>query len=1007
MRKTMTLLCLFIGICWASAQTKITGTVVSADDGQPVIGATVVAKGTSVGTVTNVDGAFSINVPSSAKTLVFSYVGMVSAEAAPQNGMKITLQSDTKQMKEVVVTALGIKKDKKTLTYSSQQVGGDELKKASNMNFMGALSGKAAGVDITTSSSGAGGSTKVVLRGTKSFSSNSEALFVIDGIPMANNKGGQPGSYGGTDSGDGLSQINPDDIESINILKGANAAILYGSLGANGVVLITTKKGKADKVNVSFSTSTMFENVSQLPKLQYSYGAVSGSDYSWSSTKSDNYQKDYVKNFFQTGLNTINSVSVTSGTAKTQVYFSYANTYAKGTMPTNSYMKHNFTFNSSTKLLKDKLTLGSNVMFASEKTNNRPGAGYYDNPLTGLYLFPRERDFNAYKTNYNVLDKDNSIYGMNWFSTEEKQNNPYWILNADSKRDQTKRLIASVKASYEFTKHLRLEARGSIDYADKVKDYRYAAGSNPVSVKSTGKWDYANWNDQSLYADALLMYNNKFNNVSVNGFVGASYLNNNYNNGFTANSNVGNGLIFPNEYMLANLPAQSIVNGTGDRTTKQGIFANAQIGYKDMVYLEMSGRNDWSSTFALTSNVSYFYPSVGLTGIISQMVKLPEFISFAKVRASWSQIANDILPYKISGLEYTVGSKTGISYNSPNYMPFTNAKPEILTSNEIGTELRFLGGRVGLEVSYYYDVSTNQFVALSAPSGSGYQYMSLNLGKIVNKGVEATIDAEPIKSRNAGWKTSFNFATNKNKVVTVNPNDPNFVIGSNDEGFYSLTKAGGSINDLYIYHFARNSAGQIILDANGKPTRESSTQTSTGQSYAGNLNPDWSLGWNNTVSYKDFSLSFLVSGKFGGVCFSKTQAFLDAYGVSKTTADARDLGYVAINAIQGTTAVSKIDPATYYSVVGDRNGIMEPFVYSRTNVRLSQIALAYNINVKKLRLPIQDATISLVGRDLFFFYKKAPFDPESAMSTGTSMQSSEVFSMPASRYYGVNLKVNF
>jgi len=999
MRQLTIMLCLFVGISWASAQTKITGTVVSADDGQPAIGATVKVKGTNVGSITDMDGAFLITVPANANTLIFSYVGMTSVELPAQNGMKVKLQSDTKQIQEVVVTALGIKRDKKTLTYASQQVGGDELRKASSLNFMDALSGQAAGIDIKTSSSGAGGSTKAVLRGNKSLSGLSEPLYVIDGIPMVNNKHDQPGSYGGTDTGDGLSQLNPDDIESLNILKGANASILYGSQGANGVVLITTKKGKNDKVNVSFSSSTIFEKATQLPQFQYSYGAVGGSDYSWSTTKSDSYQKDYVKNFFQTGLSTINSLSITSGGPKTQLYFSYANTTAKGIMPTNTYSKNNFTFNASTKLLNDKVTISSGIIFAQEVTKNRPGAGYYDNPLTGLYLFPRERDFNSYKTNYSVLNKNRNLDVMNWFSSEEKQNNPYWILNEDSKLDKTNRVIANLKASYEITKQLKFEIRGNIDYADKVQDYRYAAGSNNVSVQPTGKWNYANYNDQSVYTDALLSYNNKFGNLSLSGMLGASYQKNNFTNGISANSNAGNGLIFPNFFALQNLPAEAIVQSTIDRSIKQGAFANVQLGYKDMLFLDLSGRNDWASTLVLTPNDSYFYPAVGLTGILSQMINMPEAISFAKVRASWSNTANDV-PFNKIEKWYTVGNKTGGTV-APTYAPFYDAKPEMITSNEIGTEWKFLKGRIGVEFTYYYDVSKNQFVEHTPPVGSTYSVMFLNVGKMVNKGAELTIDAEPVKTQNFSWKTAVNYSTNQNKIIELIASEPNYIIGGNDEGFTSLIKAGGSFNDLYIYHFARNSAGQIILDANGKPTAEST------QTYAGNLNSKWNLGWSNTVSYKDFFMSMLITGKFGGVCISKTQAFLDSYGVSKTTGDARDLGYVAVNAIQGTTAVSKVDPATYYSTVGDRNGIMEPYVYSRTNVRLSQLSVGYNINVKKLRLPLQDASISLVGRDLFFFYKKAPFDPENAMSTSNSAQSNEVFSMPASTYYGVNLKVNF
>ncbi len=1000
MRQLIMMLCLLLGVSWASAQTKITGTVVSADDGQPAIGATVKVKGTNVGSITNLDGTFSITVPANANTLVFSYVGMASIELPAQNGMVVKMEADTKQMKEVVITALGIKRDKKTLTYSSQQVGGDDLRKSSNLNFMDALSGQAAGIDIKTSSSGAGGSTKAVLRGNKSISGLSEPLYVIDGIPLVNNKSSQPGSYGGTDSGDGLSQINPNDIESINILKGANASILYGSQGANGVVLITTKKGKGDKVNVSFNSSLTFENVAQLPDFQYTYGSVSGSDKSWSTTKSNSYQKNYIKDFFQTGLNTVNSISITSGGPKTQLYFSYANTYAKGTMPTNTYSKNNFTFNSSTKLLNDKMVVSSGIIFAQEVTKNRPGAGYYDNPLTGLYLFPRDKDFSYYKTNYSVLNTNRNLNVMNWFSSEEKQNNPYWILNEDSKLDKTKRVIANLKASYEITKQLKFEIRGNIDYADKIQDYRYAAGSNAVSVKTTGEWDYASYNDQSIYTDGILNYNNKFGKLSVTALLGASYQHNEYTNGFTASSDAGTGLIFPNFYALQNLPAQAIVQSTIDRSIKQGVFANIQLGYKDMLYMDLSGRNDWASTLALTGNDSYFYPAVGLTGILSEMVKMPEFISFAKVRASWSNTANEV-PFNKIEKWATVASATTISTNNPTYSPFFNAKPEMIKSNEVGTEWRFLGNRIGAEFTYYYDTSTNQFVEVTAPTGSGYTTMYLNAGKIVNKGIELTLNAEIIKSKSFSWKTTVNYSSNSNKIVTLIASDPTFVIGSNDEGYSSFLKAGGSFNDLYIYHFKRNTEGQIILDSNGVPEKE------TTQTYAGNLNSKWNLGWNNTFTYKDLFLNVLITGKFGGVCISKTQAFLDSYGVSKVTADARDLGYVAINAIQGTTSVTQIDPATYYSAVGDRNGIMEPYVYSRTNIRLSQLSLGYNINVKKLHLPLQDASVSLVGRNLFFFYKKAPFDPENAMSTSNSQQSNEVFSMPASLYYGFNLKVNF
>ncbi len=1002
-RLYLILIVLFASFSGVMAQVKVSGTVTD-PEGISIPGVSVVQKGTTNGTTTDADGKYSLSVSSANADLQFSFVGMTTVTEA-LNGrsvINLKMKSESVGINEVVVTALGIQREKKTLTYASQQVSGTELRVAANNNFMEAMSGKAAGIDIKTSNSGAGGSTKAVLRGNKSLVGLSEPLYVIDGIPMVNNKGGQPGSYGGVDGGDGLSQINPGDIESINVLKGANASILYGSQGANGVVLITTKKGKAEKTTVTISSSTMLDQVSGLPDFQYDYGAVNNSDYNWSKTKG-NYQRDYIKNFFQTGVNETNSLSISGGNDKTTVYFSYSNTSAKGVMPTNTYQKNNFTFNQSTKLFDDKVTISSNVMFSDEVSRNRPGAGYYNNPLTGLYLFARERDFGSYKTHYATFNKDRNMDVMNWYSTEEKQNNPYWEINKDPKLSTTKRAIASVKLAWDVAKHLKFEVRGNIDYANKLNDNRYAAGGNSVSVSPNGTWSYSKYTDQALYTDGILSYNNTFGKFSVNAIAGASYQHNTFSDGMS----VGNGtvsLMYPNFFSFANMPYNVMFNQGINKVIKQGAFANVQLGYKEQLFLDLSARNDWASTLALTGNQSYLYPAVGLSWILSQSVSLPEPISFAKFRVSSSQTANEV-PFNVVNPANSIngaGTPSGIGGIGRNtQVPFTNLKPEVITSNEIGTEWRFFHGRAGLEFTYYDDVSTNQFLTLGAPSGSGYTYFYVNAGKITNKGFELTIDAEPVRSTTTSWKTSINLSQNKNKINELIASQPNYQVGGDDEGFASIIKAGGSFNDVYIYKFNRNDAGQIILDANGNPTKAAK------QVKVGNVNPDFILGWNNTVTYKDFYLSALINAKFGGVAFSKTEAFLDSYGVSKRTADARANSTMPINAIKGTTPVTSIDPEVYYRAVGDRNRIMEPYIYSRTNVRLGQLVLGYNFNVKKLKLPVKEASFSLIGRNLFFFYKKAPYDPEQAMSTGNSMQSNDVFSVPNTRTYGFNLKVTF
>ena len=640
-------------------------------------------------------------------------------------------------------------------------------------------------------------------------------------------------------------------------------------------------------------------------------------------------------------------------------------------------------------------------MVTDERSENRPGAGYYNNPLTGLYLFPRERDFASYKENYQILDKDRNMYKMNWFSTEEKENNPFWELYKNSKTSQTTRAIVNSKLSWDISGHLKFEARGSADFAEKVYENKYYAGGNQVSVSMNGKWQYQKYTDKSIYGDAILSYNNTFGKVKVSGILGGSYQHNIFYNGIAVD-NSSFILMYPNLFSFLNIPYNVAIVPTINKSIKQGVFGNLQLGYKDLLFLDISGRNDWASTLALTGNESYFYPAIGLSAIVSQMVKLPSYVSFAKIRGSWSNTANEV-PFDVvepwNTISGTGGPDGPAGINQSTQMPFANLKPEIITANELGTEMKFFNNRLGLEFTWYNNVSTNQFLALGAPSGSGYTYYYVNAGKITNKGTEVTIDSELLKSENFSWKSSLNFAANKNKIVELIASEPDYQTGGYDEGFISITKAGGSFNDVYVYHFARNNAGQIILDSNGVPTKaESPTKV-------GNANPDWILGWNNTITYKNLYMSLLINGKFGGVAFSKTEAFLDAYGVSKRSADARAAGSIPINAIQGTTSITSIDPVVYYSSIGDRNRIMEPYVYSRTNVRLGQLVLGYNLDVNKFKLPIKEASFSLIGRNLFFFYKKAPFDPEQAMSTNNAMQSNEVFSLPSTRSYGFSFKV--
>lgn len=983
------------------AQVRVSGTVTD-QDGLALPGVSIVQVGTTVGTTTDLNGNYTLNATSASAVLRFSFVGMKTVEE-PLNGrttVNITLESESIGLEEVVVTALGIARERKTLTYASQQVSSAEITKARDINFMSSLSGKTSGLEIKKAASGAGGSTRTVLRGNKSLSGLSSPLYVIDGVPMVNRVGGQPGMWGGWDEGDGLSQINQEDIESISILKGSNAAVLYGSQGANGVVMINTKKGKAGTTDISINSGTIFENVLLYPELQYKYGAINNAKESWSTTPLSNYDDKFVEDFFQTGYNLVNSISISGGTDRTTAYFSYANTSARGIIPTNKYSKNNITFKQSTKLFNDKIRITSNVMLANEDTENRPPNGYYLNSLTGLYFFPRERDFQSYKENYQVWDEARNMYLQNWFVADHHQSNPYWILNKEPRTDLTKRAIASANLEYDIAKGLKFQTRASIDYAVKTHEQQHAAGSNATNVSTNGRWYYHKFDDQLLYADGIFTYNNTFGSLSFNGLLGASWQRSVYGQGVSVDNGT-NALFYANEFNFQNLPTNVQVSSTlASRAIKQGLFANAQLGFKDMIFLDLSGRNDWSSTLAGTGNESYFYPSIGISAILSEIIPMPEFITFSKARASYTTVANEVPFNRITPYHSVTGSG-GVSRNT--VAPFTDAKPEMLKSLEIGTEWRFFEGRFGFDFTYYNINSQDQYLSLPALAGSGYTTYYVNAGEIINKGVELTVDAEPVSTGTFRWNTNFNFALNRNTVSEIWPEDPGRKISlGSSEGYFSYIVAGGSFGDLYGYMFLRNDAGQIILDDKGAPRKTAEPEL------IGSLDPDFTLGWNNNFTFKQFSLGFLVNGIFGGNCVSQTESMLDGAGVSKRSADDRDQGYTEINAVSPEgAAVTQIDPEKWYRAIGDRNGIIEAYVYDRTNIRVTQLALTYDLNVREMNLPIKAASLSLVGQNLFFLYRNAPYDPELTMSTGLGSQALDNFNVPATRTLGFNIKLNF
>lgn len=987
------------------AQRTITGTVTDSGDGQPLPGVNVIVQGTATGSITSADGTYSLDIPDGDVSLQFSFIGYMIHIVPVGNSTVIdaVLEPSAYEMDEVVVTALGIQRQEKTLTYSQQTVDGDELTKTKDINFMNSLSGKAAGVEIKKNASGAGGSTRVILRGTKSLTGDSEPLYVIDGIPMANNKPSQAGMWGGWDGGDGLSQVNPEDIESISILKGSNAAALYGSQGANGVVLITTKSGTEGTAKVSFNTGISFDNPMVMPELQFDYGAEGASEQSWSSTKG-NYDKTFVDEFFQTGYNLVNSISVTGGSNRTTAYFSYANTNARGIVPSNTYKKNNVTFKQSTKLAKDKVTVSSNIMLTEERIHNRMPAGYYLNPVLNVYQFPRQLDFNDYYQNYEYFDDTRNLMLQNVIVNNHFISNPAWILNNEPRDDKTKRVIANLTVGWDITEKLNFTIRGNGDLSLKTFEQQHAAGSNQTNVHANGAWDYRDYTDELWYTDAILRFDENWGAVSLTALAGASYQNSIYQKGVSVNTQ-SNGLVYPNEFMFQNIPDNVSINSTlGSQLVKQAIFANITLGVKEMLFLDISARNDWASSLALTGNQSYFYPAAGLTWLMHNTFQLPDVISFAKLRGSYTFVGNEV-PFNRINPQNTINAGGGINRNTQT--PFTNLTPELITSIEVGGDIRFFTGRLGIDITYYNITSNDQFLSLPAPSGSGYTTYFVNAGEINNKGWEITLNAIAVQKSEWQWNTAFNFARNTNEVVEIHPDIARIGMGGG-ESVGLRFEAGGSMGDLYASAFLRENSdpdnnineGRIVVTDAGMPRKTADAQ------YMGNVEPDWSLGWNNNITWKDFTFSFLIDSKIGGVVVSQTEAMLDGYGVSKRTGDARDAGGLTVDAVtEGGTAVTSVDPETWFLATGDRNGIMEYYVYDRTNIRLSQLSISYRLNIASPA--IDNMTFSVYGRNLFFIYKEAPFDPGLVMSTSRNNQGLDNFNLPTVRSIGLNLNINF
>ena len=1047
-------------------QRTIKGTV-SDEYGEPLIGVSVLVQGTTTGTITDIDGNYTLEILNDEAVLEFSYIGYqkISLRVAGASSFNIIMKEDAQQLNEVVVTAMGIERKEKSLTYATQQVKGDELMKVQDANFVNALSGKASGVTITPSAGGAGGASKILLRGNKSILGNNSPLIVIDGVPMTNNVNGQTGFDGGSnltysstsEGSDPLSLVNPDDIESLNILKGANAAALYGSAAANGVLMITTKKGKEGRISINVSSSATFDRPLLTPKIQNVYGATVDptaetlSVDSWGKKLSDltadelNYSgaklrntasNDDVNDFFRTGATFNNSISVSGGTETVRTYFSYANSYSDGMMRNNNYKRNTLSFRQSYSLFNKKLNVDLSLNYVQAKTKNRPGGGTVMNPLYDLYRMPRNVDLNYYKENYYIengkwtsneqsyFDSKNNKWTtgtveltgpkQEWAYWQNGMNNPYWMVNTRNSISEEERAYGYISANYQIIDGLKIQGRLSLDRTKmKGTSERMATTWNISAMEDYGMYGQdLNWINE-VYVDALLSYDKQIKDFSISATTGwTGHTLKGETQKLWAKATTAN---WKHDTMptLINFFEPSVSQGnvsersyTLSSNWDKGLLFTGQIGWQEKVYLEGSYRRDWYRAFKQYSYrgtpTNYGYFSVGANALLHQIVTLPEVITNLKVRASYSEVGNSIpnVLYNARNTDPLTGAAVPSSYSY-----FNNPIPEKTKSFEAGFDISLFGSALNWDMTYYNSAMHNSYLTISDLGGLK---KPVNAGVIRNQGIETTLSYNLAFAKDWMWRTSVNFSYNYNKIekTYTKEDGTSAKLEQSIAGGKVMVRydEGGSYGDLYAQDFKRNEDGSIKL-VNGAPQLDTQNYV-----YLGNMNSKFNLGWSNTINYKDFSLYFLINGRIGGKVISLTEGMLDAVGNSQRTADAR-LAAEANNLYTATGEPAMymsdgqlVSIEKYYRQVGG-NTYGTQYVYNATNFRLGELSLGYTF--RNLFGASKHLSLSLVARNLCFLYKDAPVDPDLALSTQNGLGAFDVFNMPSARSFGISLKANF
>ncbi len=1033
-KRILTLFMCMALISSAFAQFSVRGTV-SDTEGAPVMGATVLEKGTSNGTITDLNGKYSLQVKNSSAVLTFSYVGMTTLDipVAGKAQVNATLTTSAVNIDEVVVTALGISREKKTLGYALQEIKGESLLDARETNIANALSGKVTGLQVIRSSNGPAGSSKLVLRGYSSLTGDNQPLIVVDGIPVENFTGASNNDYWNpsTDMGNGLSDINPEDIESMSVLKGASAAALYGSRAGNGVILITTKSGKKrEGLGVTLSSSIGFEQILTTPEMQSTFGQgadgifdnrssnswgpqITGQSVTkWDGSSSSLQAFDNVKNFFKTGLNLNNNVSFQQQINNTSVYTSLTRTDDQSMIPGAELARTNLMTRALAKLGKNqKWTLDTKVQYIQSKAHNRPLSGHNSsNSFRTMYLLPVSMDIRDFSTPVNDLGT------MVWYGGGQ-QVNPYWSELYNLNDDSRDRFIFHGSLRYDITDWLKAEVKGGADmYTNNTESKQY--GGSPLGATgrySMGKNTFAETNYSGLIT---AQKDNLFGKIGGMATLGGNLMKQ-VSSGISGSSGE---LEVPNLFSLNNGKNNPSVGESFSSKKINSVYGMLQLNYDGYLFLEGTFRNDWSSSLA-AENRSYFYPSVNaswvITDMLNKMDKQTNWLSYGKVRASYAMVGNDLPPYQLYNT-YWIGKDPlgNTTAGLGNTLYDKNVLSELIKSLEFGADVRFFNNRLGFDFTWYKSNATRQLINLPMDPLSGFSSKKINAGNIQNKGIELTVNAsiiQPVK-QGFGWDMQVNYSKNNNTIEELYDDIEVYALGGFDN-LQILANVGGEYGEIWGTTYKRvedeNSPyfGKMILTADGLP------QGNTEKKKIGSQVPDALLGITNTFSYKGLALSFLIDGRFGGEMFSTTNQAMQAAGTAAVTAPGgvrndMTLDGVIASGADFTPNTKSITTQQYWATVTGATGnlgIGEANIYDATNIRLRTLQLTYDLPSKILaNTVLQRVKVGFSANNLWLISSHMNgVDPESTFATGTNAVGFENTAPPTSRTYLFNITLGF